>query len=150
MADFFSGVGGVARSVRRMGFQAREWEMLNGDCYDLTRPCVLRHIEQDASKQKLLAAMLAPPCGSFSGINRFAHRSRNDPWASQVQHATPYMVESVATEEAPKDTILEVIERGWEMDGETVRLAKVKVSSGPPAAEEPPPAEEEAAAAEEA
>ena len=60
------------------------------------------------------------------------------------------VVESVATEEAPKDTILEVIERGWEMDGETVRLAKVKVSSGPPAAEEPPPAEEETAAAEEA
>ena len=96
VADFFSGVGGVARSARRMGFQAREWEMLNGDCYDLTRPCVLRHIEQDASKQKLLAAMLAPLCGSFSGINRFAHRSHDDPWASQVQHASPYMVESVA------------------------------------------------------
>ena len=96
MADFFSGVGGVARGVRRVGFQAREWERLHGESYDLTRPCVLRQIEQDASKGKLLAAMLAPPCGSFSGINRFAHRSRNDPWASQVQHETAYMVESVA------------------------------------------------------
>ena len=70
VADFFSGCGGVARAVRRQGFQARERERLNGENFGLMRPCVLRHIEQEASQAKILAAMLAPPCGSFSGINR--------------------------------------------------------------------------------
>ena len=96
VADLFSGVGGVARHVRLLGFQAREWERQKGDCYDLTQPSVIRHLEQDASRKKLIAAMLALPCGSFSGINRFAGRSRRDPWASQYKHETPYMVESVA------------------------------------------------------
>ena len=38
---------------------------------------------------------LAPPCGSFSAINRFAGRTHADVWASDVKHKTPYMVESV-------------------------------------------------------
>ena len=95
VADLFSGCGGVAKAVRRQGFQAREWERLQGENFDLTRPCVLRHIEQEASRSKIIAAMLAPPCGSFSGINRFAGRTRADPWASTFAHETPYMVESV-------------------------------------------------------
>ena len=95
VADFFSGVGGVARGVRLLGFSAREWERLHGENFDLTRPSVLRSIEQDASRGRLLAAMLAPPCGSFSAINRFSGRSRSDPWAANVVHDTAYMTESV-------------------------------------------------------
>ena len=95
VGDFFSGVGGVAAAVRRAVFQAREWERLQGENYDLCRPCVVRHIEQDCSRQKLIAAMLAPPCGSFSAINRFAYRSRADPWAAHAQHDSEYMTVSV-------------------------------------------------------
>ena len=109
VADFFSGVGGVARAVRRMGFQAREWERLHGEKFDLTRPSVLRHIEQDATRGKLLGAMLAPPCGSFSAINRFSMRTRDDPWASRVQHDTPYMVESVRVGNACMRAALRII-----------------------------------------
>ena len=60
-------------------------------------------------------------------------------------------VESVASDDIPKDTVIEMVERGWEMDGETVRLAKCKVSSGPAVvAEEEPAAAEEAGAEERA
>lgn len=59
-------------------------------------------------------------------------------------------VESVASDDIPKDTVIEMVERGWEMDGETVRLAKCKVSSGPAVvAKEEPAAAEEAGAEEE-
>ena len=63
----------------------------------MTRPQVIRHIEQDAARKRIIAAMLAPPCGSFSAINRFSGRSRQDPWAAKFCHATEYMRLSVAT-----------------------------------------------------
>lgn len=66
VADLFSGVGGVAKAARALGFSAREWELLHGDNSDLTRPCVLYKLEQDIKNGKVLAAMLAPPCSSFS------------------------------------------------------------------------------------
>ena len=69
-ADLFSGVGGVAKAARRLGFSAREWELLHGENSDLTRlvtrPCVIYKFEQDIKHGKVLAAMLAPPCSSFS------------------------------------------------------------------------------------
>ena len=88
IGDFFSSSGGVSRQVRLMGFQAREWERLHGEHADLTRPYVLRKVEKDASRGKLMAAMLSPPCGSFSAINRFAGRSHADVWASNVEPQT--------------------------------------------------------------
>ena len=42
-----------------------------------------------------LSAMLAPPCGSFSAINRFAGRTHADVWANNASHKTAYMAESV-------------------------------------------------------
>ena len=66
LADFFSGVGGVAKAARALGFNAREWELLHGENNDLTRPCVVYKIKQDVKHSKIIAAMLAPPCSSFS------------------------------------------------------------------------------------
>ena len=65
-ADFFSGEGGVAKAARRLGYAAREWELSNGPSYDLTLPQVQRRIRQDIQQGLILAAMLAPPCSSFS------------------------------------------------------------------------------------
>ena len=96
VADVFSGCGGVARAVRQSGVNAREWERLHNDHFDLSRLCVARQIEEDARRGKLIATMLAPPCGSFSAISRYAHQTRNDPWATSVTHETEYMRCSVA------------------------------------------------------
>ncbi|CAK8986803.1 Uncharacterized protein SCF082_LOCUS707, partial [Durusdinium trenchii] len=66
VADFFAGSGRVARAVRRAGFTCREWEILTGPDADLTRPAVLQSVKFDIDKGRIIAAMLAPPCSSFS------------------------------------------------------------------------------------
>ena len=82
LADFFSGSGGVARAARAAGFKTREWEILHGPDYDLTRPAVLWKIREDIHKGRIFAAMLAPPCSSFSPARDRTRviRSRSDPW----------------------------------------------------------------------
>ena len=64
--DFFAGKGGVARAARDMGFNTREWELLHGENHDLTSLKVLSKVCQDIRQGKVLAAMFAPPCSSFS------------------------------------------------------------------------------------
>ena len=88
---FVAGCGIFARAVRKSAFNAREWERLHGENFDLTRPIVLRRIEQDMARGKVLSALLAPPCGSFFVINRFFLRTRADPWAEHVVHGSEYM-----------------------------------------------------------
>ena len=52
--------------MRSLGFSAKEWEVLHGEQYDLTKPLVRAHIKADAQRGRLMAAMLAPPCTTFS------------------------------------------------------------------------------------
>ena len=66
VADLFSGHGGVARQLRRLGYAVKEWELDRGPQFDLTRPKVQRVILQDIHKSLGLAMILAPPCLSFS------------------------------------------------------------------------------------
>ena len=81
-ADFFAGVGGVARAARSLGFSTREWEILHGDSSDLTRPSVLKKIRADIKSKKLIAAMFAPPCSTFSTARDRTRviRNRLHPW----------------------------------------------------------------------
>eukprot|EP00438_Fugacium_kawagutii_P016537 Skav227298 [mRNA] locus=scaffold2645:95140:99516:- [translate_table: standard] len=85
VADFFSGSGGVARAARKAGFSTREWELLHGEEYDLTKPCVLWKIHEDIKHGKIIAAMLAPPCSSFSPARDRTRviRTRQFPWGLQ-------------------------------------------------------------------
>lgn len=64
--DLFSGKGGVSRAVRARGIQAWEFDVKNGDAFDLTNSNVLKNIERKISKSMVVACMLAPPCSSFS------------------------------------------------------------------------------------
>ena len=82
VADLFSGQGGVAKYVRQFGFEAKEWERTRSEDEDLTCPAVQRLLRQDAASGRLMAAMLAPPRGSFSSANASVHRTREDPWGS--------------------------------------------------------------------
>lgn len=79
---FFSGKGGVARCARKLGFETREWELLHGSNGDLTSPAVLFKIKTDIRNGKVLAAMLAPPCSSFSPARdrTMVIRTRECPW----------------------------------------------------------------------
>ena len=63
-----------------MGFKTREWELLRGCDDDLTSVSVLGLVRHIISKGDVLAAFLAPPCGSFSLINASVRRSSADPW----------------------------------------------------------------------
>lgn len=82
LADLFSGVGGVAKATRAQGFAAKEWELLHGPDYDLTRPVVVDRILQDIKGKQILAVMLAPPCSSWSvARDRTAViRTPQEPW----------------------------------------------------------------------
>ena len=84
---FFAGCGIVSRQVRALGFTTREWELLKGGDCDLTRPAVLRPVRQMARRGQILSAFLAPPCGSFSLINRSVSRSKCDPWGLGPQES---------------------------------------------------------------
>ena len=66
VADLFSGNGGVAAACERLGFRSNEWDIRHGHHCDLTRRKVLRRLKVDIKQGKVLAAMLAPPCDSFS------------------------------------------------------------------------------------
>ena len=82
IGDFFSGSGRVSRAVRLAGFNTREWEILKGPDGDLTRPAVLQSVKFDIDKRRLVAAMLAPPCSSFSVARDRTRviRNRDYPW----------------------------------------------------------------------
>ena len=80
MAEFFSGKGALSRQVRALGFTARGWERLRSEDEDLTSPSAQRAIRQDIGRGKLIAAFLAPPCGTFSMANRAVVRTHEDPW----------------------------------------------------------------------
>ena len=87
MADLFSGHGGVSRTVLRLGFAARQWEIELGPQGDLTSRKVRAHIKRDIRRGKVLSAMVAPPCTTFSvARDRTAViRTRRRPWGlSQV------------------------------------------------------------------
>ena len=75
----------MSRQHRAAGFSTREWECLRGDAEDLVRPCVQRLVRQDIAAGRLLGAFLAPPCGSWSSINRSVHRPCSDLWGSLEQ-----------------------------------------------------------------
>lgn len=64
------------------GFNAREWELLKGPDGDLTTPAVLQSVKYDIAKHRILAAMLAPPCSSFSVARDRTRVIRNKeyPW----------------------------------------------------------------------
>ena len=82
VGDYFSGCGGVAKQCRKLGYRAKECDILHGPGGDLTSSRVLRHIRQDINAGKVLAAMLAPPCTSFSIARDRAKviRTKEQPW----------------------------------------------------------------------
>ena len=63
-------------------FAAKEWELERGRQFDLTHPAVLRRIRKDVEARLVLAAMLAPPCSSFSVAKdrTCVVRSKQFPW----------------------------------------------------------------------
>ena len=86
IGDFFSGSSSFARAGRKAGFSVREWDLLTGgNNADLTKEHVLRHIRQEISKGRLFAAMVAPPCSSWSMMNRSVSRTHSDPWGVNGQ-----------------------------------------------------------------
>ena len=45
--DLFSGSGGVSRAVRKLGFNAKEWDLLWGDQFDLLKPFALNKVRRE-------------------------------------------------------------------------------------------------------
>ena len=82
VADLFSGDGGVARQIRRLGFCAKEWDINHGPQFDLTIPRVLKRLLSDIHHGRILAMMMAPPCTTFSVARDRTKiiRSRRFPW----------------------------------------------------------------------
>ncbi|CAE7336322.1 unnamed protein product, partial [Symbiodinium sp. CCMP2456] len=82
LMDLFAGSGGVAKAVRKLGFTAKEWDLLWGAKFDLVKPEVLKRVRSDIRSGYVLGAMLAPPCLSFSAARDRASaiRTAEYPW----------------------------------------------------------------------
>ena len=68
--------------MRSCGFSTREWELLKGADNDLTCPQVVHKVLSDINSDKVLGAMFAPPCASFSPARdrTMVVRDRDFPW----------------------------------------------------------------------
>ena len=97
VADFFAGKGGVAHQCRRLGYKAKEWELERGSQFDLTSRVVRKRIIADILKGRVLAAMFAPPCTTFSVARDRTKviRPREYPWGLPAPMLTPSEQEKV-------------------------------------------------------
>ena len=97
VADLFAGKGGVAHQCRRLGYKAKEWELERGVQFDLTNRKVRRKLIRDVKKGRVLAAMLAPPCTTFSVARDRTKviRSREHPWGLPSDQLTSAELEKV-------------------------------------------------------
>ena len=67
LADLFAGCRAVSRAAEAQGFRARSWGVIyDAEWQDLLSPAVLRAIKADARDGRLVAAVMAPPCQTFS------------------------------------------------------------------------------------
>ena len=97
VADLFSGNGGVALACRKLGFATAEWDIRHGHQCDLTCRKVLRKLRLDIKSGRVLAAMLAPPCNSFSVARDRMKviRTRDFPWGLPAGELTVSELEKV-------------------------------------------------------
>ena len=72
----------MARSLRKLGFTAKEYDIKTDARLDVTIPAVLSSILREIRAGRVLGVMLAPPCTTFSTIRalRGAVRSKTFPW----------------------------------------------------------------------
>ena len=61
VADLFAGSKRVARAARRLGVEARTWELEDGPSNDLTRWGVEQALHQDIEVGNVVGASLAGP-----------------------------------------------------------------------------------------
>lgn len=64
--DLFGGAGGVSKACKRIGFNAKLWDLRFGPLHDITDKRTLQRILQEIRKGRVLAVMMAPVCTSFS------------------------------------------------------------------------------------
>ena len=97
VADLFSGSGGASLACRRLGFATAEWDIRHGHQCDLTSRKVLRKLRLDIKSGKVLAAMLAPPCNSFSVARDRTKviRTQDLPWGLPAEELTELELEKV-------------------------------------------------------
>lgn len=68
--ELFAGVGEVWSAWRREGFGAVRFELGFGDCYDLTRPALIKLIEGWLSSHCVIGIQLGTPCTTWSMARR--------------------------------------------------------------------------------
>lgn len=64
--ELFGGSGRFSRAVADLGYKTREYDVSRGPHEDLTRRPVQQRIRRDIKRGVVIAALLAPPCSSFS------------------------------------------------------------------------------------
>ena len=78
----FGGEAGVSRASKFLGVPAHTYEIERGPEFDLCKRANLRRLCRDARARRLIAAMLATPCTSWSLARNRTNviRSRRYPW----------------------------------------------------------------------
>ena len=91
LADFFSGSGRLSRAARKAGFTTREFDINNCPPADLTSPGLLSLIRRDIMNERVVAAMLGPPCTSFSIARDRTLQIRSKDWPYGLPGLSPDM-----------------------------------------------------------
>ena len=82
LADLFGGKAGVSRASKYLRVPAHVYEIERGPEFDLCNRENLRRLCRDARARRLIAAMIATPCTSWSQARNRTNviRSRLEPW----------------------------------------------------------------------
>ena len=110
-ADLFSGEGKVSASVRRLGFAAREFDNRLSPEYDLTRKQLRKHLHSDIERGRMIAAMLAPPCESWTPARDRTSviRNKQHPWGIPRQQLSDRDFEKVQVGNSTMQAAIEIV-----------------------------------------
>ena len=91
LVDGFSGSGAISAACLRQGCPARGFDSARGADEDLCRRCVRKRIQSQVLRREVVAASLAPPCGSWGvAAERGGQkiRSKSQPWGLPLRDLT--------------------------------------------------------------
>ena len=83
--DLFSGVGRVAKAVRRAGVSCEEIDIIHGKTHDVTDKKVCTRLCKRIRRQEFSGSMIGAPCTSFSVARdrTCIIRTKDEPWGLQ-------------------------------------------------------------------
>ena len=98
--------------MRRLGFAAREFDNRLSPEYDLTRKQLRKHLHSDIERGRMIAAMLAPPCESWTPARDRTSviRNKQHPWGIPREQLSDRDFEKVQVGNSTMQAAIEIVD----------------------------------------